>query len=80
MIITEAEDEQLRQIAAKSPHPGVHAGDLINKPATRRLVEAGLVNNSGGSPASLAYVTISKDGRTLLDMVDKINAEQRRKG
>ena len=76
MMISKADDEQLRQIAAKSPHPGVHAGDLINKPATRRLVEAGLVQNSGGSPSSLGYVSITKDGRTLLDMVDEINARQ----
>jgi len=78
MMISKVEDEQLRQIAAKSPHPGVHAGDLISKPATRRLVEAGLVHNSDGAPASLAYVTISKGGATLLRMVDEINASQRK--
>ncbi len=77
MIISKVEDEQLRDIAKHSPHPGVHAGDLISKPAARKLVDAGLVNNSGGSSASLGYLTISKTGRTLLDMVDEINARQR---
>lgn len=76
MMISKTEDEQLRQIAAKSPHPGVHAGDLISKPATRRLVDAGLVLNSGGSSASLGYLSISTEGRTLLRMVDEINARQ----
>lgn len=65
-----AAEEQLRQIAAKSPHPGVHAGDLINKPATRWLVDEGYATNSGGSSASLAYVTITDAGRSMLGMFD----------
>lgn len=76
MIISKQEDEQLRQIAAKSPHPGVHAGDLINKTATRRLVAAGLVRNSGGSPSSLSYLSISPEGKALLEAVDEINARK----
>jgi len=73
MMISKIEDEQLRQIAAKSPHPGVHAGDLISKPATRKLVAAGLVLNSGGSPSSLGYLSISETGAKLLRIVDEIN-------
>jgi transcription initiation factor TFIID subunit TAF12 len=65
-----AAENQLRQIAAKSPHPGVHAGDLIDKTSTRWLVEGGYANNSGGSPSSLAYVTITDAGRAMLDMLD----------
>ena len=76
MIISHADDEQLRQIAAKSPHPGVHSGSLINKCAARRLVAAGLVHNSGGSPSSLAYLSVTKIGAELLRMVDKINARR----
>lgn len=79
MMISKVEDEQLRQIAAKSPHPGVHAGDLISKPAARRLVDAGLVLNSGGSASSLGYLSLSKEGATLLRMVDEINASQPRR-
>lgn len=74
MMISKQDDEQLRQIAAKSPHPGVHAGDLINKPSARRLVVAGLVHNTGGSPSSLSYLSITKEGRALLAVVDEINA------
>lgn len=73
-MFSRTEDEQLRQIAAKSPFPGVHAGDLISKPAARKLVEAGLVENSGGSPASLGYLSISKTGSALLRAVDEINS------
>lgn len=73
MLMTKIDDEQLRQIAAASPHPGIHAGDLISKPSTRMLVEKGLAQNSGGSPASLAYVTITEAGRNLLAAVDEIN-------
>lgn len=76
MIISKIDDEQLRQIAAASPHPGVHAGDLISKPSARMLVEKGLATNSGGSPSSLAYVTITKAGRNLLEVVDEINARR----
>lgn len=76
MMISKADDEQLRQIAAKSPHPGVHSGDLINKPSTRRLVEAGLVRNSGGSSSSLAYLSITDEGRALLNIVDEINSRK----
>lgn len=61
-------EEQLRQIAAKSPHPGVHSGDLINKTATRWLVDEGYAKNSGGSSSSLSYVTITDAGRAMLDM------------
>ena len=75
MIILHSESEQLRQIAAKSPHPGVHAGDLINKTATRRLVELGLVLNSGGPSSSLGYLSISKAGTELLSVIDRINAK-----
>ena len=63
-----AAEEQLRQIAAKSPHPGVHSGDLINKPVARWLVAEGYAQNSGGSPSSLAYVTITESGQAMLDM------------
>lgn len=77
MMISRAEDEQLRQIAAKSPHPGVHAGDLINKPAARALVEKGLVYNSGGSPSSLSYLSITSVGAELLRIADEINARNR---
>lgn len=65
-----AAEEQLRQIAAKSPHPGVHSGDLIDKTATRWLVSEGYARNSGGSPSSLAYVTITDAGRAMLGMFD----------
>lgn len=76
MMISKADDEQLRQIAAKSPHPGVHAGDLVNKPSVRRLVEVGLVRNSGGSPSALAYLSITDEGKALLEVVDEINARK----
>lgn len=68
--MNKAAEEQLRQIAAKSPHPGVHAGDLISKPATRWLVDEGYATNSGGSSSSLAYVTITSAGREMLRIFD----------
>jgi hypothetical protein len=77
MIMTKTDDAVLRQLRDASPHPGVHAGDLICKTTTRRLVEKGLAHNSGGSPSSLGYVTISTTGRELLSAVDEINAASR---
>lgn len=65
-----AAEEQLRQIAEKSPHPGVHSGDLISKPVTRWLIDEGYAVNSGGSSSSLAYVTITDSGRDMLSMFD----------
>jgi hypothetical protein len=72
--LNRAAEEQLRQIAAKSPHPGVHSGDLINKAATRWLVDEGYAKNSGGSSSSLAYVTITDAGRAMLSIFDDGNA------
>lgn len=63
-----AAEEQLRDIAKHSPHPGVHAGDLICKTTTRWLIDEGYAKNSGGSSASLGYVTITESGRAMLEM------------
>lgn len=60
-----AAEEQLRDIAKHSPHPGVHAGDLICKTTTRWLIDEGYAKNSGGSSASLGYVTITESGRAM---------------
>jgi hypothetical protein len=72
-----AAEEQLRQIAAKSPHSGVHSGDLVNKPATRWLVDEGYARNSGGSSSSLAYVTITDGGGAMLGIFDDAKVENR---
>ena len=63
-------EEQLRNIAAHSPFPGVHAGDLICKTSTRWLVDEGYVQNSGGASSSLGYVSITDAGRAMLEMLD----------
>lgn len=73
MMMSKEDDAQLRQIRAKSPHPGVWSGDLISKPSARKLVAAGLVRNSGGSPSSLAYLSITAEGEALLRAVDEID-------
>lgn len=65
-----AAEEQLRDIAKHSPHPGVHAGDLICKTTTRWLVDEGYAKNSGGSSTSLGYVTVTDAGRAMLEMFD----------
>ncbi len=74
-----AGEEQLRQIEAKSPHPGVHSGDLINRPATRWLIDEGYAKNSSGSSASLAYVTITDAGRAMLGMFEDGNSGRKPK-
>ena len=65
-----AAEEQLRDIAKHSPHPGVHAGDLICKTTTRWLIDEGYAKNSGGSSSSLGYVTITEAGLAMLEMFD----------
>lgn len=68
-----AAEEQLRQIAAKSPQPGVHSGDLVNKVAARWLVSQGYAHNSGGPPSSLVHLTITDAGRSMLGIFDDTN-------
>jgi hypothetical protein len=74
--LNRAAEEQLRDIAKHSPHPGVHAGDLICKTTTRWLVEEGYARNSGGSSSSLSYVSITEAGRAMLEMFDLPNATE----
>jgi hypothetical protein len=74
-IMTRADIDQLRQIAAKSPHPGVWSGDLINKPSTRRLIDMGLVQNSGRSASALSYISLSKRGTEILQTADAMIAD-----
>jgi hypothetical protein len=71
-----AAEEQLRDIAKHSPHPGVHAGDLICKTTTRWLIDEGYAKNSGGSSSSLGYVTITESGRAMLEMFDNAAAHE----
>lgn len=64
-MLTKAQREQLDQLRAAG-FRGVRSGDLINKPITRDLVQMRLADNSGGSPASLSTVYITKAGRDAL--------------
>lgn len=63
--LTTGQIEQLRQLHLASVD-GVWAGDLIDKTATRWLVENGYASNSGGSPSSLKRVRITPSGRAVL--------------
>ncbi len=56
----------LEQLAAKSPFPGVWAGDLIDKTTTRQLIRDGYAQTAGRNSSSLDYVTITAAGRAAL--------------